>query len=307
MSRRGNREEGLEENQMKIRDWLAHALFFLTAMSVLATAAMAQTTQSQPQSDTRSAWKYYPKDRAVSTGGPAPKRDLRGSWAGPLSGSGVPTFAEEPAPPLTALGKQMFDANKPIGKYSPAGTNDPTVRTCDPFGVPRNAIDEIRGLTIATMPQRIVLLIQFQDVWREIWMDGRPLPTNVGTPGKGALDPRYNGYSTGHWEDDYTLVVDTTGLDERTWVTKNGYPHSTNAHVQERYTRVDHNDLKVTVTIDDPKIYTKPFELGTAFYRWIPNQELDEKLCLPSEVIEYLRSMGDPAGSDPNAGRAPGR
>jgi len=79
------------------------------------------------------------------------------------------------------------------------------------------------------------------------------------------------------------------------------------AHVQERFTRMDHNDLKLTVTMDDPKIYTKPFFIGTAYFRWVPNQEIDEKLCVPSEVLEYLKSMGDPAGSDPSAGRSPGR
>jgi hypothetical protein len=78
--------------------------------------------------------------------------------------------------------------------------------------------------------------------------------------------------------------------------------------VQERYTRLDHNDLKVTITMDDPKIYTKPFSLGTVYYRWVPNHQIDETLCLPSEVIEYLKTMGDPAGSDPSAGSpTPGR
>ena len=98
-------------------------------------------------------------------------------------------------------------------------------------------INEIRGLSIAAMPNRISMLLQFQDMWREIWMDGRALPTNVGASEKDALDPRYNGYSVGHWEDDYTLVVDTTGFDDRTWVTSAGFPHTTDAHVQERYTR----------------------------------------------------------------------
>ena len=74
-----------------------------------------------------------------------------------------------------------------------------------------------------------------------------------------------------------------------------------NAHVQERYTRVDHNTLKLSLTIDDPKIYTKPFSLGTYNYRWIPNQKISEWLCVPSEVMKYLKEMGDPAGSDPNA------
>jgi hypothetical protein len=292
-----------------MRNRFTCAIVGLLAVLVCSSVVMAQMAQSKPQQGggTRNPWKYYPADRAIGDGGPAPKRDLSGTWAGPSSGAGVPGLKEEPAPPLTPLGKQLFDLNKPIGKYSPAGTNDPTVRSCDPFGVPQNALNEVRGLSFATMPNRIVMLIQFQDIWREIWMDGRALPTNVGGTGKDALDPRYNGYSVGHWEDDYTLVIDTTGLDERSWATKSGYPHSVDAHVQERFTRMDHNDLKLTVTLDDPKIYTKPFFIGTAYFRWVPNQEIDEKLCVPSEVLEYLKTMGDPAGSDPSAGRSPGR
>ncbi len=62
-----------------------------------------------------------------------------------------------------------------------------------------------------------------------------------------------------------------------------------------------HKRLKLTVTMVDPKIYTKPFDLGTEYFRWIPNQEINERLCVPSQVMEYLQRMGDPAGSDPNA------
>lgn len=275
----------------------------LAAVLAISSLAAAQTTQPQKQQNqARSPWKYYAADRATGDGGPAPKRDLTGTWAGPRSGAGVPDGTRMDTPSLTPFGQQLMSVNKPLGKFSPAGTNDPTVRYCDPFGVPRNGIDEIRGLSFANMPGRIIMLIQFQDIWREIWMDGRKLPTDVGGTGKDALDPRYNGYSVGHWEDDQTLVIDTTGLDERTWVTGAGYPHTMNAHVQERYTRPDHNDLTLTATVDDPKVYTKPFSLGTHQFRWIPNQQLDEKLCVPSEVQEYLQSMGDPAGSDPNAG-----
>ena len=104
----------------------------------------------------------------------------------------------------------------------------------------------------------------------------------------------------GHWENDNTLVVKTTGLDENTWLTKSAYPHSVDARIEERYTRADHNDLRVTLTVDDPKIYTKPFSLGTVYFRWVPGQLFDEKLCIPSDTIEYLKSVGDPAGMDPN-------
>jgi len=97
------------------------------------------------------------------------------------------------------------------------------------------------------------------------------------------------------------LVVDTTGLDDRSWLDRDGHPHTVQAHVQERFTRTDHNNLEVTITVDDPTIYTKPFSLGTVYFKWIPNQIFDERLCIPSETIEYLKSVGDPAGSDVSA------
>src|SRR5712692_2479297 len=294
---------------MEIRNPFPRVIVGLAAVLSFSSVATAQLAQSRPQQGTHegSPWKYNPRDRAVGSGGAAPKRDLSGTWAGPRSGAGVPDFKRGDTPSLTPSGQQLFNLNKPLPKFSPAGTNDPMVRTCDPLGVPRNGMDEIRGLSFATMPGRIVMLIQFQDIWREIWMDGRALPTNVGAAEKGAPDPRYNGYSVGHGEGDYTLVIDTTGLDERTWVNAGGYPHTVNARVQERYTRIDHNNLELTVTIDDSKIYTKPVSLGTAYFKWIPNQELDETLCLPSEVLEYLKALGDPAGSDPNAVGPSGR
>jgi hypothetical protein len=277
----------------------------LTAVLAFSSFATAQTAQSQPkqENEARSPWKYYPMDRAVGDGGPAPKRDLTGTWAGPGSGAAVPrgTNAQNPtAPPMTPLGQQLFAMNKPIGKYSPAGTNDPHSRYCDPFGFPQNMTNEIRGMTITTLPNRTFILIQYMDVWREIWTDGRALPTDVAS-GKDGLDPRYNGYSVGQWQDDYTFVVDTTGLDDSTWATKNGYPHSIDAHVQERFHRDTKYDLTMTMTMDDPKLYTGPFALGQEHFRWIPNQQVDDFTCIPSQVQQYLKEMGDPAGFDPKA------
>jgi hypothetical protein len=55
--------------------------------------------------------------------------------------------------------------------------------------------------------------------------------------------------------------------------------------------------------MDDPKLYTKPFYIGDVHFRWIPNQQLDDFTCIPSELQQYLKEMGDPAGSDPSATR----
>ncbi len=106
-----------------------------------------------------------------------------------------------------------------------------------------------------------------------------------------APDARYYGYSTGHWDGDYTFVVDTVGTDDSTWLDSGGHPHSSDLHVIERYERVDHDTLKVSVTADDPKVYAKPFLLGTTIYKWIPDQEFEEQLCIPSEAQAYADNI----------------
>jgi len=282
-----------------MRTSFAGAILAITAALAFSSLVMAQAPQAQQETGERWLWKYNGRDRIVGTGGPAPVHDLSGTWAGPQSGSGVPGLPQPEVPSFTPEGQKLLSGNRPIGKYSPAGTNDANFRTCDPFGFPRAALDEIRGVQFGTMPNRIVVMYQFQQVWREIWMDGRELPKNVGGTEKGAPDPRYYGYSVGRWENDNTLVVETTGLDENTWLTKGGFPHTAQARIEERYTRTDRNDLKVTLTVEDPKLYTKPFSLGTVYFRLVPGQLMDEKLCIPSDTIEYLKAVGDPAGSDP--------
>jgi hypothetical protein len=269
----------------------------VTIFVAASALALAQAPPAQQAAGENSKWMYNGRNRVIGSGGPAPVHDLSGTWAGPRSGAGVPDYRQTEIPPLTPLGQKLFSDRKSLDKFSPAGTNDPFVRTCDPLGFPRADVDEIRGISFATMPNRIVVLYQFQQVWREIWMDGRELPKNVGGTEKGAPDPRDFGYSVGHWENDNTLVVDSTGLDDRSWLDRNGHPHTVQSHVQERFTRTDHNDLQLTITVDDPTIYTKPVSLGTVYFKWIPNQIFDEKLCIPSETIEYLQSVGDPAGS----------
>jgi hypothetical protein len=106
----------------------------------------------------------------------------------------------------------------------------------------------------------------------------------------------------GHWDGDYTLVVDTNGLIDTTWLDQPGHPHSSDMRVQERYTRVSYNVLETTVTVDDPKYYTKPWVLiPKKIYRWIPSNEayygttgeFDEQFCVPSEMSEYNKTIRD--------------
>lgn len=222
--------------------------------------------------------------------GPAPKRDLNGAWVGPLK-----AVAGE-IPPMTPAGQARFKLNKPEREYTLAATNDP-FQSCDPLGIPRNILNHPvinGGMWFAQLPSRIVMMYQYQRVWRDIWMDGRELPKKVDA--RGAPDSRFYGYSVGHWDGDNTLVIDTTGVDDRTWLDDTGHPHSTDMHVQERYTRLDQYNVQLTVTVDDPKFYTKPFEWLKASYYWMVKQDFEETFCVPSESNEYMQSLGRPAG-----------
>ena len=221
--------------------------------------------------------------------GPAPKRDLNGVWTGPVDSIG------QNFPPFTPEGEERFKMNKPEPIFHLANTNDP-LATCDPLGFPRNVLNETRGMQFIQLPDRMMIIYQYQKTWRQAWTDGRPLPTKVDV--KGGISSNFYGYSVGHWDGDYTFVVDTVGLDDRSWLDKAGHPHSNQLHVTERYTRVDHDSLHMTVTIDDPTIYTRKFdELQDITFKWLPSQSLDEQICVPSEGIAYMNIIGKPAGS----------
>jgi len=231
--------------------------------------------------------------------GPAPKRDLSGAWVGPQNNK------PDPVPPMTPAGEKIFKVNH---AYLPNGlkldangdlppSNDPFI-TCDPLSFPRNllahAISSRGGMLFGSAPNRVIISYEQQRVWREIWMDGRELPRQVDA--KGAPDSRYYGFSVGHWDGDYTFVIDTTGLDERPWLDEVGHPRSSSARIQERYTRIDQYNMQVTVTIDDPKFYMKPWVFMKADFYWMKNQEFSESFCIPSEGIEYRDSLTRPSG-----------
>ena len=126
-------------------------------------------------------------------------------------------------------------------------------------------------------------------------MDGRALPTKIGV--RGGVDTTFNGYSVGHWEEDKTLVIETVGVRDDTWLTAQGLPRSIHARYTERWTRIDHNTMLMEISVNDPEMYAKPFSLGQMYFRWVPNQQLDEYICVPSEVQVYLKEQADQAGS----------
>lgn len=219
------------------------------------------------------------------------QHDLSGVWAGPP----LPTLQEPP--PLTPEGQKLYDANRPTWGPKAVGlgdSNDPLV-TCDPLGFPRSMLYETRGFEFVHTPAKTIQLLQYQRVWREIWTDGRALPTDVGGTNATSPDARWYGYSVGTWTDDSTFVVTSTGSDERSWLQYYGYPHSVAAVFEERYHRLDKDNLEVTLIVTDPQLYTRPFEAMKQKFVRAAKQELEEQMCIPSEALEYFKTVAAPA------------
>ena len=273
----------------KMRNLFKCPTFALVA--VLAFWSVAAVAENAPPANQNSQ-----KPAADTSGGPAPVHDLSGTWRAPAEPS-----LNNRIPAMTPAAQARLKLNIP-DPFS-ATSNDPW-KTCDPFGMPRIANNEIEEIGFSTMPDRIVILENYEKVWREVWMDGRKLPTNIGK--KGGPSTMSLGYSVGHWEGDNTLVVDTIGMDDKTWVDRRCYPHSADAHVIERYTRTDHNHLSFSETLDDPSYYASPFVIAKHEYKWITGQDdpavaipfSNEYLCIPSEAMEYMKLVGTPADED---------
>ena len=221
--------------------------------------------------------------------GPAPRRAISGIWdafAAGIQPTGVKSHA-----PFTEWGEKMANTYKPGDgprKVPLALINDP-LDGCDPAGFPRDLFFELRPIKIVQTPDQVLILYEYQRVWRAIWTDGRELPVDP--------ESRWYGYSVGRWQDDYTFVVDTVGLDERTWLDNAGDPHSDQMRVEETYHRVDQNTLELTVKIDDPKAYKEPwFGLRNFPLRRQPASfDIREMICAPSEAEQYKKEVAEPA------------
>lgn len=215
--------------------------------------------------------------------------------------------------PFTPAGKAAYDKNKPgYGPRAspPAFGNDP-MGTCDPLGVPRILNAEVgsshQTWEIVQTKDRMFQFFEWHHDWREVWSDGRPLPKIDD------LEPKWDGYSVGRW-DGNTFVVDSVGFDDRTWLDKFGYAHTDQMKLQERYRRLDHDTLELTMTLTDPEYYARPwvsdrkiFKLNASPVTEFPTGEpkiknWDEQVyCAPSEEYKFNQRVRDGAGGKSSA------
>lgn len=291
---------------------LLAALTFSSALGAQTDSPKAAASAAQPDK-----WNSIPPIKPSYAGkktGPAPRRDISGVWdAAEADGGRQPSGAlEHPAllkprgqgieggrPDETGImrplhytpeGLEALKANKPSGpsvRQVPAALANDPVDQCDPMGFPRMELYELRTIELLQNANQVVLLNQFYGGYRVIWTDGRELPKDP--------EPRWNGYSVGKWVDDYTFVVETVGLNPRSWLDHAGRPHSEDLRVEETFHRVDHDNMELSVTINDPKMYTEPWQGLNKFPLHLQPADFDisELICSPIDMAEYNKQVGN--------------
>jgi len=256
------------------------------ALVVLATLFAAAPVAAQ--------WLNYPspdiprtKDGKANLSARAPrarngKPDLSGIWRAAPDPQGKPEGVENEIfpryflnmakdlrsedlllrPPADTLFKEQVQSD---GKLAPEAR-------CVPVGVPGINTFPL-AFKILQMPRLIIVLFEKDTTYRQIFMDGRPLPQDP--------NPSFMGYSVGRWEGD-TLVVESVGFRDGGWLDRMGHPFSEQLHLTERYRRSDFGHLSIEMTIDDPKTYAKPLKY-TQPAVLLPDTDLLEYYCTENE------------------------
>ncbi len=258
---------------MAVMTWIGN---FALAFSLLSCSSilLAQTTPP-PQTA---------KASVARASGSAP--DLSGNW---LIAPGSPSFdANDPAGknpqqlPMTPWAREKLNAAKP--PFGNKGTfdnpNDPVQKYCDPPGLTR-----LYGypwqFTIVQTPANVYILFEYYHEWRLVTMN-QPHPKDV--------DSTWLGDSVGKYESD-ALVIDTVGLNDKSWLDNVGHPHSDALHLIERIHRASHDVLQIDMTFDDPKAYTKSWTTQRTFK--LSSDPMGETMCSLSENEDFQKNIMD--------------
>ena len=162
---------------------------------------------------------------------------------------------------------------------------------CEPPGVPHIYLWPIKTKFVQSA-EAVYILYELGPYYRVVWLNAKH-PEDP--------DPQWWGHSIGSYENGNTLVVDTVGFNDKTWLDQMGHPHTEQLHLIERYKRVDANTLELDVTIDDPGAYTKPWNghrnfttSKTGFLRY-------QQICSVRENQQFTDKLYKPAATAPPA------
>jgi hypothetical protein len=241
------------------------------AVTLGACALMTASTSAQ--------WIKYPTpgiprtaDGKPNLSAPAPRQadgkpDLSGIWL--TQGIYIGDIAKDlkGGPPMTPWAAELYKHRR-----DNLSTEDPT-GWCVVGGVPRSTAVPYPFKIVHTTGGMVVILYEAVHSYRQIFTDGRPLPKDP--------NPQWFGYSVGHWEGD-TLVVQSEGFNDNAWLDNFGHPGTESLKVTERFRRKDFGHLDVQITIEDPKAYTKPWDVTLPLV-YQPDTELIEYMCTENE------------------------
>jgi len=243
--------------------------------------AFAQAPAQPPAAGARRA--------AWPPSGPAPKNadgkpDISGAWAPNAIRLNVDLLGTGVEIPFQPWAEKLYKERKEnISK------DDPEAR-CLPPGVPRMSTTPYPFRIMQTPGLTLIVYEGGAHIWRQIFTDGRPHSKDP--------NPSWLGESIGHWEGD-TFVVDTVGLNGKTWIDESGLPTSDALHVTERFRRMDFGHMDLIVTIADPKAYLKPWTVKAPL-RLLPDTELLEVFCDGHEHTMEHRQI-TPAPPEPHS------
>ena len=168
--------------------------------------------------------------------------DLNGVWQGPYTPDLSRGLPQGETLPFTPYGAERFK------KVDPANNPD---GFCLPVG-PARGFQAPAPFQLVQNDNVIAVLFENQRIFRIIYTDGTKHPEDI------ADYPEWMGHSVGHWESD-KLVVDTVGINERSWLDTQGHEHSDKLHLTETFEKTGPDNIHYTVTFDDPVFFTKPW------------------------------------------------
>ena len=254
-------------------------LVFLAAL-ILPTTLLAQWPAVKSPSAPRTP------DGRVNMLAPAPraadgKPDLSGIWDKGLLPAEAPApglFSSAVAGPgrafrdlknaVSDLPLQLWAAELKAQRYGQNSKDHPDAH-CLPLH-PIQLHFHPQPRKIVQTPDMVLLIYEANDGQRQVFMDGRRLPT-------GEFEPWWYGYSVGRWEGD-TLVVESIGFKDQMWIDEYGTPGSDRLRLTERFRRPTFGTLEIQLSVDDAKTFTRPFTV-TFEQRLMPDTELIEFVC----------------------------
>jgi hypothetical protein len=253
-------------------------------------------------------WVGYPTagvprkaDGKVDMTAPAPrmadgKPDFSGIWISDRTEEGKETISDASTLPsgrhMQDMGVDMPEGlpyqawQLPIVKQRTENLaiDDPHIRCLPDFFVRAYGLPHM--LKFVHKPDLLIVLNEMNAGYRQVFTDARALPDEPA--------PAWQGYSSARWDGD-TLIVDTIGMRDDTWIDWHGSVVTEEAKIREEIRRPDFGHLEIKVTVDDPKAYTRPWTVALK-QRIVVDAELIDEVCLENE--QFVRRMGLDGGAE---------